>query len=138
MKMTIFEKIKALGFAEGQYVVVGSAIMEAKKIREAGDLDIVVTPELFEECKLNGWKLMPWTKKEVPGKPWLKKKGVDLVVDMAYQEDILTAEDLIQEGETIEGITFITLERLAKFKRAWGRPKDFDDIEVIERYLSNQ
>lgn len=136
MKTSIFERIKELGFPEGQYVVVGSAIMEVKGIREAGDLDIVVTPELFEVCKQNGWQLMPWTKKEVPGKPWLKKEGSDLAIDMAYRGIVLTAEDLIRESEIIQGIAFITLERLVKFKREWARPRDFQDIERIEQYLA--
>ena len=136
--MNIFERIKALNFPEGQYIVVGSAIMDVKGIREANDLDVVVTPELFKICEKNGWELKSWTKKEVLGKPWLKGDGVDLVVDMNYKGMDLTASDLIAEGERINDIWFISLERLVAFKREWGRPRDFEDIQRIEEFFVKQ
>lgn len=112
--------------------------MDAKGIRVANDLDIVVTPELFESCKEKGWELKLWTKKEVPGKPWLKGDGIDLMIDMNYKGVCLTALDLIAEGEKISDIWFINLERLIAFKREWGRPRDFDDIKLIDTYLSEK
>ena len=54
--MTISDRVKALGFPLGQYVVVGGA-MEAFGIRPANDLDVVVTEDLFAELMRKGWKL---------------------------------------------------------------------------------
>jgi len=133
--MNIFERIKALNFPKGHYIVVGSGILAAKGIREANDLDIVVTPELFTICKKNGWELKPWTKKEIPGNPWLKKDDAELMIDMNYNGVSFGVSDLMKEGEHINDIWFISLKRLAAFKQAWGRPRDFEDIILIEEYL---
>ena len=133
--MTIFERVKALKFPNEHYVVVGSGVMDAKGIREAKDLDIIVTPELFNACLKDGWELKPWTKKEVPGEPWLHKKSVDLMINLHYRGQPLLAQDLIREGEIIEGVCFVKLEQLLVFKREYGRPKDFEDIKLIEAFL---
>lgn len=46
--MNIFAKLKELDFPPGQYVVVGGA-MEAHGIRKSNDLDILVTPKLYQQ-----------------------------------------------------------------------------------------
>lgn len=136
--MNLFEEIRALHFPDGQYVIVGSGIMAAKGIREAHDLDIVVTPVLFEKCRDEGWEVRPWTKPGLEGKEWLKRGIVDLHLEVNSGTVRSTAEDLLREAEIINGIPFITLEQLAVFKRAYGRPKDFEDIKLIEAYLEKQ
>ena len=52
--MNIFSKLKELNFPIGQYVVVGGA-MAAHGIRDAHDLDILVTPTLYQELISEGW-----------------------------------------------------------------------------------
>jgi len=133
--MSIFERVRQLGFPIGEYVVVGSAIMEVCGIRKTNDLDIVVTPALFERCKQAGWSVQPWTK---PGKKgeWLKKDDCDILLDCSYGDAKFDASDLIREAEVYEGIPFMGLERLIVFKRAYGREKDAKDIDLIEKYLA--
>ncbi len=136
MAMDIFEELRGLSFSPNQYVVVGSGIMAAKGIRNTNDLDIVVTPELFEKCKREGWEVKPWTKPGKEGKEWLKRGAVELYLEVNEGDINPTTEDLLKEAEFINGIPFNTLERLVEFKRAYGRPKDFEDIALIEKYLA--
>ncbi|MBC7836447.1 zinc ABC transporter substrate-binding protein [Acetobacteraceae bacterium] len=136
--MNIFQELEKLNFPPDQYIVVGGAVMAVHGLREANDLDIIVTPELFEKCKKEGWEVLPWTKPGNPGKVWLKKDSVELYEELNYnQEKNPTAKDLLQEAEIIQGIAFITLARLIDFKRVYGRPRDFEDIALMERYLTN-
>jgi hypothetical protein len=134
--MNIFEEIEKLNLPRGQYIVVGSGIMVAKGIRETEDLDIVVTPELFEKCKAEGWEVRPWTKQGIPGKEWLKKGAVDIYVQLSRKTGGISAKKLLQNAEVINGVPFITLESLMDFKSEYGRPQDFKDIETIKNYLS--
>jgi hypothetical protein len=53
--MNLFDEIKKLNFPNDKYVVVGGAAMAARGIKETGDIDIVVMPDLFDRCKLEGW-----------------------------------------------------------------------------------
>jgi len=58
----IFKEIEVLNLPKDQFIVVGSGILSAKKIRPAYDLDIVATEELFDLCKIKGdWEEQKWT-----------------------------------------------------------------------------
>lgn len=135
--MNIFAKIKELNFPSGHYIIVGSGILAAKGIRETNDLDIVVTPGLFERCRSEGWEVFPWTKKSIPGKDWLKKGIVEVYIQLSRKTGGISAKELLKNAEIIEGIPFITLESLIDFKREYGRPKDFEDIQIIEAYMED-
>ncbi len=131
----IFKELEKLNFPIGEYVVAGSGIMSAKGIRPAYDLDIVVTQELFDECLENGWELRPWTRTGKVGKSWLKKEGVELLLELGFEDEAMTAKDLMKEGEIVNGVPFLSLHQLIKFKKDYGRPKDFEDIALMEEYL---
>ena len=133
--MDIFTRIKELGFLSGQYIVVGSGILAAKRIRETNDLDIVVTPELFEKCKSEGWEVHSWVKEGIPGKDWLRKGDVEVYSQLSRKTGGISARELLENAEVIDEVPFITLECLIDFKREYGRPKDFEDIRLIEEYL---
>ena len=133
----IFEELKKLNFPADDFIVIGSGIMAAKNIREAYDLDIVVSEALFEKCKTEGWELKPWTKVGTQGKSWLKNGITDLMLEVMSGDELLDLKALKKEGEKINGIWFISLKQLIRFKTAYGRPKDFDDIVMIEEYLNS-
>ncbi len=138
MFMNIFEEIEKLNFPSDQYIVVGSGIMAAKGIRQTKDLDIIVTPELFEKCKAEGWEVHPWTKQGIPGKEWLRKGAVEVYVQLSRKTGGISAKELLQNAEVINSAPFINLESLMDFKSEYGRPRDFEDIEIIKNYLLQQ
>ncbi len=133
--MDIFAEIKELNFPPNEYIVVGSAIMVAMGIRKTNDLDIVVTPKLFEKCKKEGWEIRSWTKHGIPGKEWLKKGDIELYVQLSRKTGGISAKELLKNAVIVENIPFITLESLMDFKQEYGRPKDFDDIRMIREFL---
>jgi len=136
--MNIFEEIAKLNFPPNQYIIVGSGIMAAKGIREANDLDIIATPELFEKCKSEGWEIHPWTKVGIPSKEWLKKGSIDLYVQLSLKGGGVLAKELLKDAEIINGVPFITLENHMKYKAEFGRPQDLIDIQMIKDYLSKK
>lgn len=133
--INIFEEVKKLDFPSEHFMVVGSGIMAVKGIRDAYDLDIVVSQELFNKCKNDEWELKPWTRSGRIGKDWLKGGSVDLVTEIQSGDEDYDLEKLKEEGEFIDGVWFLSLNQLIKFKRIYGRPKDFDDIALMEKYL---
>jgi len=135
--MNVIEKVRALNFPDGEYVVVGSGILGAKNIREIHDVDIVASPGLFERCKSGGWEQMPWTYEKI-GQIYLRKAGCELYLDVNCKDFNPTLQELIQRSEMIEGIPFASFEDTVNFKRAYGKPKHLKDIELIERYKSLQ
>jgi hypothetical protein len=135
--INIFEEVRKLNFSPDHFMVVGSGIMSVKGIRDAYDLDIVVSKELFDKCRSDGWRLMPWTRTGRSGKEWLKGDIADLMIEVQSGNKDYDLEELKKEGELIDGIWFLSLKQLIQFKKNYGRPKDFDDIKLMEGYLKD-
>jgi hypothetical protein len=47
----LIQSIQMLHFPKEQFVIVGSGPMILHGIKESNDIDIVVSKELFEQCK---------------------------------------------------------------------------------------
>lgn len=133
--MNIIEEVKKLNFPLGQYVIVGSGPMAIRGLREARDIDIVATVELFEKCKSTGWQIMPWTYPEKVGQIYLKQDNVELYLDVNCGNFNPTTAELIERAEIIEGIPFTTLKDMINFKRAYNKEKHLQDIKITEKYL---
>ena len=113
--MNIIEEVKKLDLPLGQYAVIGSAIMSVKGIRPSKDIDLIVTPRLFAELKNQGWK-RKWFFHGV-----LKCKAIQLGKAEAFSNmnrgSYRSGSDhVINTAEVIDGIPFMNLSELKKFK----------------------
>ena len=139
--MEISDRVRALDLPLGKYVVVGGA-MEAFGIRKAKDLDIVVTEDLFQELIKKGWKLCECEKcrtKQQQGSTdrILKGDGVDILSEFSCDDRYFADTDwLIKNAAIIDGVPYIQLEELMKWKKAAAREKDLKDIILIEEFLA--
>ncbi len=133
--MDIFEKLKELNFPLGEYVVVGGA-MAAHGIREAHDLDILVTPNLYQKLLNEGYEQCTCEQCMRTSRLMLKKDNVDILPSFMLGNYIGDTRKLIDEADIIKGFPFIKLEEFIKFKKELGRDKDFRDIELMREYLS--
>ena len=132
--MDIFKKLKELDYPLGEYVVVGGA-MAAHKLREAHDLDILVTPKLYAKLLKEGYKQCLCEQCLNTSRIMLNKDNVDIVPNYMFGNYIGDTKSLIENADIIDGFPFIKLEEFIKFKRELGRQKDFDDIKLMEDYL---
>lgn len=128
--MNIVERVKKFNLPLGEYVIVGSGTLEALKIRSANDVDMAVTPRLFEILLATG----EWEKEERYGKIFLTRSGVDVIPSLDWSEYPTTTKEAIESALIIDGVPFMNLEELKKFKLALGRDKDKADIILIENY----
>lgn len=132
--MDIFERIKKFNLPIGQYAVFGSALMDVWGLRKANDLDIIVTPELYQQLKEEGWE-----ERQGNGFSILRKEDADVTTvqekatDGDYFPDRL---QLIREAIIINGVPFVKVEEVIACKRAYDRPKDLNDIKLLEEYLA--
>lgn len=132
--MNIFEKLAELDFPLGQYVLVGSAPLAARGIREARDLDIAVTSSLWDRLASSGDYLI----EERYGRQFLvdKESGlIDIIKQLDWDKYPTTVEEAILGADIIEGFPFLNVPETIKFKTALGREKDFLDIETLGNYL---
>lgn len=110
--------------------------MDVWGIRHAADLDIIVTPELFEGLKNHGW-----TSIQGHGFPYLSKEDANVTTvqdkptDGNYSPDRLR---LISEAVVIRGLPFVRIEEVIACKKAYNRDKDRRDIKLIRKFLRDK
>ncbi len=132
--MNILNKIKELNLPRDQYVIIGSGIMDILGIREASDIDIAVTPYLYNILKKTG----EWKEEERYGYIFLKKGIFEIIPKLDWEKYKTTTEEAITSSILIEDVSFMNLDELCKFKNALGREKDKKDIELINEYQNNK
>lgn len=127
------ERVRALGLPEGQYMVCGSAILELLGIRPAGDIDLLVSPELFKKLESEyGWirnEKYP-TSLETPEHLVGAKQSLD------FMKENPSLQDMLPGAHIEEDIPFMSLDQLKEAKVQLGREKDLKDIQLIDEYLS--
>lgn len=124
----LFEKLKELNLPKGKFAIFGSGPMGIRELREIGNLDLIVTDDYFKELQDKGWE---FKKGELCDH--LEKDGVVFYNEWGPGEwDI---KNLIAEAEIIDGLPFVKLEEVLRWKRINNREKDQKDIELIENYL---
>jgi hypothetical protein len=127
----VFSETKKLNFPADQYVVFAGAALAARGIKETSDLDIIVTPELLEKCRNEGWVMHP---RIDPNDFPALEKGVAEIYTTIGGGVTLTFKELQDRAEVIDGIPFCSLEDVIHIKKIFGREKDFKDIALIEEY----
>lgn len=132
--MDIFKKLAELNFPLGQYVLVGSAPLAARGLREARDLDIAVTNVLWDKLVKAG----DYVIEERYGRQFLADKVsglIDIIKQLNWDKYPTTVEEAISGADIINGFPFLSIPETIKFKTALGREKDFRDIETLDDYL---
>lgn len=121
-----FQDVLKLGLPQGSYAVFGSGPMAVRGMRDAVDIDLIVTDELWQQYAATG--------------KYRIEKGFDLIM-----HDVSLIADwkkwfpdnlpLIESADIIDGLPFVKLSYVLEWKRALGREKDLRDIALIQEYL---
>lgn len=125
-KLYFLDELMLLNLPSNQYVVFGSGPLAAKGLRYVNDLDIIVMPDL-------------WNKLE---EKYRDKKVKDDVIRIGNIEIFKSwippfenTKELIDTADVIDGIRFVKLEYVLKWKQMLNREKDKEDIKLIQDYL---
>ncbi|MDP3991554.1 MAG: hypothetical protein Q8P66_01455 [Candidatus Colwellbacteria bacterium] len=133
--MGIIQKVKELNLPNGSYVVVGSGTLAALGIREAQDVDLVISSEVYKKLRQEDWK----EKSHDDGSSSLVKNTYEafLTWDSKDTKSNLL-EDLLGDAHVIDGVPFVNIKRLLEWKKRKGRDKDLTDVELIKDYLKGK
>lgn len=121
----LLKKLKQLNLPEDQYAIFGSGPMAVRGLKEAKDVDLVVTQKLYDALKQKYTEIKPG------------QMIIDGVIEICSPDYSLVdhCEEVIKHSEMIDGFRFMRLDDLLKWKREMGRDKDYKDIKIIEKYL---
>ena len=130
----LITEFKKLNLPVKEYAIFGSAPLAIRNLRDSRDLDIFVSEKLFKEYKTKKeWKLEEFNRdgREVK---MLKKGEIELYPKWGPGEwDI---QEIIDNAEIIDGISFACLKDFIKWKKISGREKDQKDLELIKKSSS--
>ena len=136
--MDIVSRVKALNFPLGQYCVFGSGVLEIHGIRKARDVDLLVTDELYQRLKREGWRRKwifwrtLWAKCVTNGE---YEAFTNIYWGSTYRPD---TRALIERAEFHDDVPFLQLSDLLEFQRHLPRAKDKQSVRLIEKYLADK
>ncbi len=127
----IFDKLRALELPSEHYVVFGSGPLLAHGLTSASDLDIVARADAWERAT-----------RLAPVRP--AASGTGHVVHF-YDRQIEVfdrwipggwdVDELIDTAEVIDGVRFVPLPTVMRWKLQMARPKDARHVDALRRHL---
>lgn len=137
MKLEVKTKLDELDLNPDNSVVIGSGISSALNLRESKDIDIIVTEEKYRELVTNS----RFKKEQNHGREVLDDGLFEIGTSWTVVGRTWKFDELLNQSTIIEGVRYNTIEFLLDAKRHWiaageGRPKDIDDVKLMEQYLS--
>lgn len=131
--MKFIERVKELELPHGSYAVFGSGPMAARGLREANDIDIVVTTELFRKLKEEG----VYKAESLRDRHEVLHRD-DVRLYDSWAPDSWDIDEMIREADIIEGVPFVKIETVLEWKQIRNQDKDKIDIQLIEKYLGKK
>lgn len=134
-KEEIIAKVKALNFPENSYIVFGSCPLAVAGLREANDIDLLVSKDIFFKLKENGWQELY---KSANDRPLVHDVFEAHHTQWNFSSHAPTLEQLLSSALIVDSVPFASLEEVRKWKTSSGRPKDLIDIALIDAFYMNR
>lgn len=126
--------LKNLNLPKGEYAIVGSGPLAIRGIREARDVDIIVTKNLWEKLvKEHNIEASPFERFR------LEHGTVEVMGNKSvYMSPLIKpAEDLIKEADIIGGYPFVQLHIIKRCKRILAAQDGAEDKELYEKCMTD-
>jgi hypothetical protein len=128
--MPLFDRVRRLNLPDGHFAIFGSGPLIVRGLIPASnDLDIL--------CRGPAWDYIQGL-----GEPEFLAE-YDLSIVTLFDKSLtfgnlwgigeFDTDELIDEAEMIDGLPFVRLEHVARYKRISKRPKDLAHLEVMRK-----
>jgi len=126
----VIEKIKQTGLDLSGLAVFGSGPICIRGWRDFNDIDLVVRPEVFEAAKKIPGAIVG---EALRGGEEIKlvADGVKIELYDHWGPGVWDVEELLRTADDFDGVKFVSLENVLKWKRLLGRDKDQSDVELV-------
>jgi len=129
----LFDELRSLDLPASEYVVVASGPLGIRNLRAMGDIDILVSDNLWAELETKYDKVYDHEAYKIRISP-----SVEAFCGSSFGPGIPgspTAAEQIAQSELIEGLPIQNINTALFFKKRGGRDKDMRDVELIETWL---
>lgn len=107
--------------------------MAAAGLREANDIDMLVSADIYADLKKAGWKVLH----KGPGDEPVVHNIYEAHQNWDFSPYSPTLKHLLSTATIIDNIPFASLGEVRKWKAASGGSKHLTDIKLIDEYLKN-
>ena len=137
MSETFADKVKALNLPLDQIIVIGSGILDQLRIRPASDIDLAASSDLMKKFSEESGD---WIKKFDDNQRFYFVKGdgsAEVWDGWVFDGRAVSYGELLSQSVEYDGVRFVDLEFLRKWKSWRGREKDVRDVELIDEWRAN-
>lgn len=127
----IIQKVKYLDFPQGSYVVYGSGPLALVGIREANDIDMLISQELYDTLRKKGWHMV---NKGPLDKP-VVKDDVECHPNWNFSMYRPTLEELLSRATIVDSVAFSSLQDVRKWKLDHDHSNRDEVLKQIDDYL---
>ena len=137
MSETFADKVKALDLPLDQIIVIGSGILDQLGIRLAVDIDLAVSSDLMKKLSEES---SDWIKKFDDNQRFyfIKDDGSAEVWDgWEFDGQVVSYDGLLDYVVEYDGVRFVNLEFLSRWKKWRSLEKDTQDVKLIDEWRAN-
>ena len=137
MSETFADKVKALNLPLDQIIVIGSGILDQLGIRPANDIDLAASSDLMKKLSEESGD---WLKKFDDNQRFyfVKDDGSAEVWDgWEFDGQVVSYDDLLDYVVEYDGVRFVNLEFLSRWKKWRSLEKDTQDVKLIDEWRAN-
>lgn len=137
MSETFADKVKALNLPLDQIIVIGSGILDQLEIRPASDIDLAVSSDLMKKLSEES---SDWIKKFDDNQRFyfIKDDGSAEVWDgWEFDGQVVSYDGLLDYVVEYDGVRFVNLEFLSRWKKWRSLEKDTQDVKLIDEWRAN-
>lgn len=133
MSQTFAERVKELGLPLDQIIIIGSGILDQLGIRQSTDIDVAVDRATLEKIAGDS----DWAEKlDTNQRRYLVKCDGSAEIWDGWEIDgrIVEYDELLDYAVEYDGVKFVNLDFLRRWKNWRGREKDIQDVKLIDEW----
>ena len=133
MNQTFAKRVKELGLPLDQIIIIGSGILDQLGIRQSADIDVATNREALEEIARSD----DWVEKiDKNQRQYLVKYDGSVEIWDGWEIDgrIVEYDELLGYAVEYDGVKFVNLDFLRRWKNWRGREKDIQDVRLIDEW----
>lgn len=133
MNQTFAERVKELGLPLDQIIIIGSGILDQLGIRQSADIDVAAGRAVLEKIARSD----DWAKKiDKNQRQYLVKHDGSVEIWDGWEIDgrIVEYDELLDYAVEYDGVKFVNLDFLRRWKNWRGREKDIQDVKLIDEW----
>lgn len=133
MNQTFAERVKELGLPLDQMIIIGSGILDQLGIRQSADIDVATNREALEKiARSSGWA----EKLDKNQRQYLVKHDGSVEIWDGWEIDgrVVEYDELLDYTVEHDGVKFVSLDFLRRWKNWRGREKDIQDVRLIDEW----